>query len=82
MEFSRNIETESMSRKRRAQVENVQKIVGFLANRFNSEPFPAMSDHNRVDPDFFGDCHQVEIPLGDEGGRWDDQGRYFAPDEL
>jgi hypothetical protein len=84
MESSHNVETESMSRKRRAQVANVRLVVGFLANRFNTEPFPAMSEHfdQHVDPDFFGDYHQIELPFGDEGGRWDDQGRYFAPDEL
>lgn len=47
-EYSKNTNTENMSRKRRSQVEGNKSIIGHLSmvtDKFRGEPFPAMSNH-------------------------------------
>lgn len=77
MEFSRNIDTEPMSRRQRTRFEAVREVLSYLTKQVVHEPIPATSDHYRAPKSLtftqpegsFGYTDQADLVVPDIAGR-------------
>lgn len=71
--------------RRNKRIEDVRTVLGYLTNRFNTQPFPAMSDHYRTEDEILmGDFVEDEYEpsptvVPDERTGFDASGHYHCP---